>query len=101
MCHRLWALLLGNTPRIIRVKLALSCERFNPRKLFSVNPKTLGDFLIVKRYEADLAQVEVAAELRVSDVELRSWEYNQVIPSESRPQLLVMGEVRFNAGSPK
>ena len=61
MRQRLLAQVLSNTQRKILVKLDLSDERFSPRKLFPVNPKTLGDFLIVKRYEADLSQAELAA----------------------------------------
>jgi ribosome-binding protein aMBF1 (putative translation factor) len=82
------AQVLGNTQRKIRVKLDLSDKRFSPRKLFPVNPKTLGDYLIVKRYEADLSQAEVAAKLRGSDKTLRAWEYDQAVPSGSQLRTL-------------
>ena len=67
----------------------LSNEKFSPRKLFPVMPKTLGDHLIVRRYEADLSQAEIAAKLKVSDKTLRAWEYDQALPTEVQWQALI------------
>ena len=52
--------LLGITQRTICVIHQLSHGRFSPRKLIPVNPKTLGDHLLLKRIETDLTQPEVA-----------------------------------------
>jgi hypothetical protein len=52
--------LLGITQRTIRVIYEHFGGRFSPRKLIPVNPKTLGDHLLLKRIEANLSQSEVA-----------------------------------------
>jgi len=79
---------LGIAQRTIRVKYDFSREGFSPRKLFPINPKTIGDHLILKRVEADISQAEVAAKLKVSDKTLRAWEYDQAIPSQMEWQAL-------------
>jgi DNA-binding XRE family transcriptional regulator len=85
------AQVLAYTQRKIRVKLNLSNEKFSPRKLFPVSPKTLGDYLMVKRYEADLNQAEVAAKLKVAEITLRAWEYDRKAPNDI--QLLALKEL--------
>ena len=52
--------LLGIAQRLIMVKYDNSKERYSRRKLIPVNPKTLGDRLLLKRIEADLSQPELA-----------------------------------------
>ena len=76
--------MLGIAQRIIRVRNDLSNEKFSPRKLFPIAPKTVGDHLILKRYEADLSQAEVAHLMGVSDKTLRAWEYDQELPTEAQ-----------------
>ena len=80
--------MLGIAQRIIRVRNDLSNEKFSPRKLFPTDPKTVGDHLILKRYEADLSQAEVAQMMGVSDRTLRAWEYDLELPTEAQWQKL-------------
>jgi DNA-binding transcriptional regulator YiaG len=61
--------------------MGLSNEKFSSRELFPTTPKTIGDFLMIKRLEADLTQAEVAAKMKVSDKTLRAWEYDQSLSS--------------------
>jgi DNA-binding transcriptional regulator YiaG len=83
------AALLGITQRTIRVIHNQSGGRFSPRKLIPVNPKTLGDQLLLKRIEADLSQPEVAVKAGVSTRTVRKWEYGHVCPTEDHWQKLV------------
>jgi len=80
--------LLGITQRTIRVIRKLSHGRLSPRKLIPVNPKTLGDHLLLKRIEADLTQPEVAAKARVSTRTVRKWEHGYACPTEEHWQIL-------------
>jgi len=57
---------LGITQRSVSVKYDGSKEKYSLRKLIPVNPKTLGDHLLLKRIEADLTQPEVAQKAGVS-----------------------------------
>jgi DNA-binding transcriptional regulator YiaG len=67
--------LLGITQRSIMFKYDDSKERNSRRKLIPVNPKTLGDHLLLKRIEANLSQPEVAQLTGVSVRTVRKWEY--------------------------
>ena len=40
--------------------------------------------MILKRYEADLSQAEVAAKMKVSDKTLRAWEYDRSVPENAQ-----------------
>jgi len=80
--------LLGITQRTICVIHQLSHSRFSPRKLIPVNPKTLGDHLLLKRIEANLSQPEVAAKAGVSTRTVRKWEHGQACPTEDHWQTL-------------
>jgi hypothetical protein len=80
--------LLGITQRTIRVIHQLSGGRFSPRKLIPVNPKTLGDHLLLKRIEADLTQPEVAVKAGVSTRTVRKWEHGLACPTEGHWQAL-------------
>jgi DNA-binding XRE family transcriptional regulator len=80
--------LLGITQRTIRVIRKLSHGRFSPRKLIPVNPKTLGDHLLLKRIEANLSQPEVAVKAGVSTRTVRKWEHGQTCPTEDHWQVL-------------
>jgi hypothetical protein len=79
---------LGITQRTIRVIHQLSGGRFSPRKLIPVNPKTLDDYLLLKRIEADLSQPEVAVKAGVSTRTVRKWEHGLSCPTEGHWQAL-------------
>ena len=81
--------LLGITQRTIRVVHQHSGGRFSPRKLIPVNPKTLGDHLLLKRIEANLSQPEVAVKAGVSIRTVRKWEHGLACPTEDHWQALV------------
>jgi DNA-binding transcriptional regulator YiaG len=74
--------LLGIAQRSVSVKFDDSKERYSRRKLIPVNPKTLGDHLLLKRIEADLSQPEVAQKAGVSVRTVRKWEYGIACPTE-------------------
>jgi hypothetical protein len=80
---RLLAQLLGNTQRIIRVKYDHSNQKFSPRKLFPINPKTLGDYFLLKRIEADLSQLELAQIARFSVTKIKEWEHDKLSPTDN------------------
>jgi len=86
--QRRLALLLGITQRSVTVQYEHSKERYSPRKLIPVNPKTLGDRLLLKRIEANLSQPEVAQKAGVSVRTVRKWEHGIVCPTEQHWQML-------------
>jgi DNA-binding XRE family transcriptional regulator len=92
--------LLGITQRTIHVIHQHSGGRFSPRKLIPVNPKTLGDHLLLKRIEADLSQPEVAVKAGVSTRTVRKWEHGHACPTESHWQALA-GILHLNSTFPK
>jgi len=82
--------LLGITQRTIRVVFGHFKERFSPpRKLIPVKPKTVGDHLLLKRIKANLSRPEMALKARVSEQMVRSWEDDQLLPTEAQWQVLV------------
>jgi DNA-binding transcriptional regulator YiaG len=80
--------LLGIAQRSASVKYDDSKERFSTRKLIPVNPKTLGDHLLLKRIEANLSQSEVAQKAGVSVRTVRKWEHGHACPTEDHWQAL-------------
>jgi DNA-binding transcriptional regulator YiaG len=80
--------LLGITQRSVSVKYDGSKEKYSLRKLIPVNPKTLGDHLLLKRIEADLTQPEVAQKAGVSVRTVRKWEHGLTCPTEDHWQVL-------------
>jgi DNA-binding transcriptional regulator YiaG len=80
--------LLGIAQRTIRAKFDYSKEGFSPRKLIPSNPKTLGDYLLLKRIEADLSQPELAQKAGVSERKVKAWEYDKLSPTEIEWQVL-------------
>jgi ribosome-binding protein aMBF1 (putative translation factor) len=80
--------LLGITQRTICVIHKHSGGRFSPRKLIPVNPKTVGDYLLLKRIQANLSQPEVAIRAGVSEQTIREWEHDQFLPTEVQWQIL-------------
>jgi DNA-binding XRE family transcriptional regulator len=87
-CQRRLAALLGITQRTIHVIRELSGGRFSPRKLIPVNPKTVGDRLLLKRIAANLNQPEVAQKAGVSEQTVRAWEHDQLLPTDTQWQVL-------------
>ena len=75
-------------------------QRFSPRKLIPVNPKTTGDYLLLKRIEADLSQPELAVKSGVSVRKVKAWEHDQTVPTEAEWQVLA-GILRLDSTLPK
>jgi len=63
-------------------------QRFSARKLIPVNPKTVGDQLLLKRIKADLSQPELAVKAGVSTQTVRKWEHGNARPTEDHWQAL-------------
>jgi DNA-binding transcriptional regulator YiaG len=80
--------LLGITQRTIRVIRQHSGGRLSPRKLIPVNPKTVGDHLLLQRIKANLSQPEVAFKAGVSERTVRAWEHDESLPTETQWQVL-------------
>ena len=81
--------LLGITHRIVVVNLSHFKQRYSPRKLIPVNVKTLGDYLLLKRIEADLSQLEMAVKAGATVRKVNAWEHDQSLPTEVEWKLLV------------
>ena len=86
--QQLMGQLLGISQRSVSVKYDDSKERYSRRKLIPVNPKTLGDHLLLKRIEANLSQAEVAQQAGVSVRTVRKWEYSLTCPTDGHWQAL-------------
>jgi DNA-binding transcriptional regulator YiaG len=65
-----------------------SKERFSPRKLIPVNPKTVGDHLLLKRIQANLSQPDVAVKAGVSVRKVKAWKNDQIIPTADEWRVL-------------
>ena len=89
-CLRRLGLLLGITQRTVTVKSPHNEKRFITRKLIPVNPKTLGDHILLKRIKADLSQPELAVKAGVSVRKVKAWEYDQIVPTTGQWQILVV-----------
>jgi hypothetical protein len=68
---------MGITQHTLRVVFDHSAGRFSPRKLIPINPKTVGDHILLKRIKADLSQPEVTLNAGVSEQTIRAWEHDQ------------------------
>jgi DNA-binding transcriptional regulator YiaG len=64
--------LLGIARRTVHVKFDHFKQRFSPRKLIPVNPKTTGDHLLLNRIKANLSQSEVAQKTGISERTVRA-----------------------------
>jgi len=73
---------LGISQRTVQAEFDHSKDKYSPRKLIPVNPKTLGDHLLLKRIEANLTQPEVAQKAGVSTRTVRKWEHGTACPTE-------------------
>lgn len=79
--------LLGIAHRTKVVKIS-HFQRFSPRKLIPVNVKSLGDYLLLKRIEANLSQPELALKLAVTVRKIKAWEHDQLVPTGAEWQVL-------------
>jgi DNA-binding transcriptional regulator YiaG len=84
----------------VHVKFDHFKQRFSPRKLIPVNPKTTGDYLLLKRVEANLSQPELAIKSGVSVRKVKAWEHDQIAPTEAEWQVLA-GILRLDLRFPK
>ena len=91
---------MGITQRTIRVVYNHSRGRFSPRKLIPVDPKTVGDHLLLKRIKVNLSQPEMALNAGVSEQTVRAWEHDQSLPTEAQWQVLV-SILRLDSTFPK
>jgi ribosome-binding protein aMBF1 (putative translation factor) len=80
--------LLGIAHRTLHIKFDHFKQRFSPRKLIPVNVKTLGDYLLLKRIEADLSQPELAFRSGVTVRRITAWEHDKVVPSQAEWNVL-------------
>ena len=86
--------------RTVHVKFDHFKQRFSPRKLIPVNPKTTGDYLLLKRIEADLSQPELAVKSGVSVRKVKAWEHDHITPTEAEWQVLAT-ILRLDSTCPK
>ena len=80
--------LLGIAHRTVLIKFDHFKQRYSPRKLIPVNLKTTGDYLLLKRIEANLSQLEMALKAGVSERTVRAWEHDQLLPAQAQWQAL-------------
>jgi DNA-binding transcriptional regulator YiaG len=80
---------LGIAHRTTHIKFDHFKQRFSARKLIPINVKTLGDYLLLKRIEADLSQPELAVKSGVTVRKVKAWEHDQSLPTEVEWKLLV------------
>ena len=79
---------MGIAHRTVQVKFDHFKQRFSARKLIPINVKTLGDYLHLKRIEADLSQPELAVKSGASVLKVKAWEHDQNLPTEGEWELL-------------
>ena len=75
-------------------------QRFSARKLIPINVKSLGDYLLLKRIEADLSQPELAVKSGVSVRKVKAGEYDDIAPTEAEWQVLA-GILHLDSTFPK
>ena len=92
--------LLGIAHRTMHVKFDHFKQRFSVRKLIPVNVTTLGDYLLLKRIEANLSQPELAVKSGVSVRKVKAWEHDHITPTEAERQVLA-GILRLDSTYPK
>jgi DNA-binding transcriptional regulator YiaG len=100
--------------RTVHVKFDHFKQRFSARKLIPVNvksrscaqqsnvtrPKSLGDYLLLKRIEADLSQPELAIKSGASVRKVKAWEHDHITPTEAEWQVLA-DILRLDSTCPK
>jgi DNA-binding transcriptional regulator YiaG len=86
--------------RNVDVKFDHFKQRFSPRKLIPVDPKTTGDYLLLNRIKADLSQPELAVKSGVSVRKVKAWEYDLIAPTKAEWQVLA-GILHLDSTCPK
>jgi DNA-binding transcriptional regulator YiaG len=81
--------LLGIAHRTALVNFSHFKQRFSPRKPIPANPKSLGDYIHLKRIEADFSQPELAQKTGVTVRKVKAWEYDQRNPTEAEWHVLM------------
>jgi ribosome-binding protein aMBF1 (putative translation factor) len=79
---------LGIAHRTVHVKFDHFKERFSPRKLIPLDVKSLGDYLLLKRIEADLSQPELAVKSSVTVRKVKELEHDESLPTEAEWHVL-------------
>ena len=74
--------------RTIEVVYANFKQRYSPRKLIPTEVKTLGDYLLLRRFKANLSQPEVAARTGFTVRKIMAWENVRAIPSANEWEAL-------------
>ena len=92
--------LLAFAHRTVHVKFDHFKQRFSARKLIPVTVKSLGDYLLLKRIEANLSQPELAVKSGVSVRKVKAWEHDHITPTEAERQVLA-GILRLDSTYPK
>jgi len=91
---------LGIAQRTIKALFNKNLSGCQKRKRTSVNPKTIGDWLHLKRIEADLSQAEVAQQIGVVIRKIGAWEHDEMTPSDT--ELLALSAILpVDTGIPK
>lgn len=74
--------LLGISQRTIQAVYDPKASRSQSRNRIPIEPKTLGDWLHVKRIEADLSQEELAKSLGIGGRKVQAWERDKYVPTK-------------------
>jgi DNA-binding transcriptional regulator YiaG len=80
--------LMGIAQRTVVAKFDDSKQKYSVRKLIPVNPKTVGDYLLLKRIESSLSQPELAIKANVSMRMISAWEHDRTVPTTEQWQML-------------
>ena len=79
---------MGIAQRTVEAFLPDFKQRFSSRKFIPTEVKTLGDYLLLKRINADLSQPELAAKTGFTVREVKAWEHDRAIPTEVERRVL-------------
>jgi DNA-binding transcriptional regulator YiaG len=80
--------LLGIAQRTIHISRRPFIDNRNVRKAIPTTPKTLGDRLLLSRYERGLKQSEMAKTMGVPELLISKWERDICQPSGEQMQKL-------------
>jgi hypothetical protein len=80
--------LLAFAHRTIVVKFDHFKQRFSPRKLIPTQVKSLGDYLLLKRIQADLSQPELAIKANFTLRKVMAMEHDRIVPTHAEWQNL-------------
>jgi len=63
-------------------------QRFSPQKVVLAEIKTLGEYLLLKRIQADLSQPELALKTGFTVRKIKTWEHDRAVPNAAEWELL-------------